>query len=200
MHPDLRDYASHVAKAVRSAGEPVILVGHSMGGLVISQVAERVGESLSALVYVAGLMLRDGETLQSFLDNHADLGVEDLVLKNMVVSDGGALAHFPPAVAPEIFYGRCSAPDAAWASAQLRPQPTAVYASPLELGGEKNHTVPRYYVMCEDDRAVPAIYQRQMLANTPCRNVFRLDADHSPFLSAPEALLESLLEVAERAA
>ncbi len=80
-------------------GEPVILVVHSMGGLVITQAAELVPGHIAKLLYVSGLLLRDGETLQSFLATHADLGVDDLVLKNMKVSDDGALAIFPTSAA-----------------------------------------------------------------------------------------------------
>lgn len=200
VYPDLHGYAALVAKVVGEINGKIILVGHSMGGLVVSQAAEHVSTKLDALVYVSGLLLRDGETLQSFLTTHADLGVDDLVLKNMTLSEGGALAHFPAAAAPEVFYNRCTTADAAWASARLRPQPTAVYATPLRLGTETFGTVPRYYVMCEDDQAVSAAYQRQMLVNMPCHEVYSLDTDHSPFLSAREGLLACLTRIAGTAA
>ncbi|MBU6420158.1 MAG: alpha/beta fold hydrolase [Proteobacteria bacterium] len=192
IYPDLNDYAAHVAKAVLSCGGRVILVGHSMGGLVISQALKLIGHRLSALVYVSGLMLRDGETLQSFLGQHATLGVEDLVLKHMTISENGALASFPATMAPEIFYNRCTSAQAAWASARLRPQPTAVYATPLTLA---RIGASRYYIACEDDRAVSVLYQRQMLENSPCDKIYNLDTDHSPFLSAQVPLLGILNEI-----
>jgi pimeloyl-ACP methyl ester carboxylesterase len=53
----LDEYAALVVDAILQTGRQVILVGHSMGGLVISQVAEKIPQYLSALVYVCGLML-----------------------------------------------------------------------------------------------------------------------------------------------
>jgi pimeloyl-ACP methyl ester carboxylesterase len=193
---DLPAYASFVAEAVVQAGVPVILVGHSMGGLVISQAAELVPEHIAALVYISGLLLRDGETLQSFLEAHADLGVDDLVLKNMKLSEDGRMAHFPAQMAPSIFYNRCSASDGAWAASQLRAQPTAVYATPLAISQARFGSLPRAYVECSEDQAVSVIYQRQMRANTPCATLYTLPADHSPFLSDIDGLMGCLRDVA----
>jgi pimeloyl-ACP methyl ester carboxylesterase len=189
-------YAAFVAEAVAQVGGAVILVGHSMGGLVISQAAELVPERISALVYISGLLLRDGETLQSFLEAHADLGVDDLVLKNMTLSEDGSMAQFPAQMAPPIFYNRCNAEDSAWAASQLRPQPTAVYATPLAISPARFGSLPRAYVECSEDQAVSVIYQRQMRENTPCATLYTLAADHSPFLSDINGLMNCLLDMA----
>ncbi len=194
--PNLRSYAALVAAAIAAADEKVILVGHSMGGLVITQAAELAPQHIAQLVYVTGLLLRHGETLQSFLAAHADLDVDDLVLKNMQVSEDGATATFPAAAASAIFYNRCTAEDAAWAASQLRPQPTAVYATPLAITAEKFGALPRAYALCQHDEAVPMPYQTQMLANTPCATTWYLRADHSPFLSDIDGLLACLQQVA----
>ena len=193
---NLHDYAALVAHAAAKIEGKIILVGHSMGGLVITQAAEILPDRLTSLVYISGLLLRDGETLQSFLQTHVSLDVDDLVLKNMQVSADGQWASFPAAAAPGIFYNRCTDKDAAWATAQLRIQPTAVYATPLAVSAQKFDSVPRYYVACTDDQAVSIKYQRQMLINTPCARTYSLDADHSPFLSAIDGLLAALLDVA----
>ncbi len=74
----------------------VVLVGHSMGGIVAAQVSELRAHRLAATLYINGLLLRAGESLVSFLDAHGHLGVEDLVLKNMRVSPDGTTATFPP--------------------------------------------------------------------------------------------------------
>jgi len=193
---NLNTYAALVAAAVVQAGEPVVLVGHSMGGLVISQAAELVPGHITKLLYISGLLLRDGETLQSFLANHAELGVDDLVLKNMTISDDGALASFPKSAAAPVFYNCCTQTDALWAAGQLRAQPTAVYATPLAISQRRFGSLPRAYVECSEDQAVSTAYQRQMLINTPCTTRYVLPADHSPFLSDVDGLTRCLLDIA----
>ncbi|GLK56829.1 pimeloyl-ACP methyl ester carboxylesterase [Methylopila capsulata] len=193
---DLASYATRVTGVIDGIAGPVILVGHSMGGIVSAQVAELRPHRLSALVYVNGLMLRDGESLGSFLDANAHLDVDDLVLKNMVVSVDGAEARFPAEKAREVFYNTCAVHDAAWAAARLGPQRTKIYGEPLRLTPERFGLVPRAYVRGLKDNAVSLAYQDAMLGNTPCERVFDLDGDHSPFLSAPEMLAAVLEQVA----
>ena len=194
--PDLQDYADHIAAAVSRAAGQVVLVGHSMGGLVITQAAELVAHTISKLVYISGLLLRTGETLSSFIQAHADLGVEDRVLKNMKLSADGALAMFPAAAAHDIFYNRCTPEDAAWAGAHLNEQPTAVYGNPIAVTPDHFGRVPRAYIECLQDNAVSIQYQRQMTANSPCQEIVSLDTDHSPFLSTPRELASNLIALA----
>jgi hypothetical protein len=55
--------------------------------------------------------------------------------------------------------------------------------------------VPRAYIETTRDRAVSLTAQRQMQTVLPCEPVFTLDADHSPFLSQPEALARILISI-----
>jgi pimeloyl-ACP methyl ester carboxylesterase len=194
----LTSYATRVAARVDEIAGPVILVGHSMGGIVASQVAEWRSERLAAVVYICGLLLRSGETLAAFLEAHAQLHIEDRVLANMQLSADGALATFPQALAGDIFYNCCSAADAEWAASRLRPQATRVYADALELSPQRFGGLRRFYIESLQDRAVSPLYQRRMVERTACEAVFTLDTDHSPFLSQPLQLRDLLLTVAKR--
>lgn len=193
---DLAGYAASVTGVIDSLAEPVILVGHSMGGIVSAQVSELRPEPLLAVVYVNGLLLRDGESLASFLADNAHLDVDDLVLKNMQVSEDGASARFTAGKAPEVFYGSCASEVAEWASTRLGEQRTKVYGDPLRLTPERFGRVRRFYVRGLRDMAVSLAYQDVMLSNTPCEATFDIDGDHSPFLSAPAELAAALTTVA----
>ena len=193
---DLDSYATRIASIIDGLAGHVVLVGHSMGGIVSSQVAERRPRRLAAVVYVNGLLFRAGETLVGFLDEHAHLGVKDLVLKNMQVAEDGQTATFPQEAATDVFYNTSPREVAGWAAARLRPQRMQVYRDALELTPDRYDSVARFYVEGLRDNAVSIAYQRAMTGRTPCERVFTLDCDHSPFLSEPEALADILDEVA----
>jgi pimeloyl-ACP methyl ester carboxylesterase len=193
---DLESYATRIAGVIDGLPGRVVLVGHSMGGIVTAAVSERRPHRLAAAVYVNGLMFRSGESLVAFLDEHAHLGVEDLVLKNMKVSADGQTATFPPEAAAHVFYNTCTPADAAAATTKLRPQRMKVYGDSLALTPDRHGGVRRFYVEGLADNAVSIAYQRAMTQRTLCERIFTLEGDHSPFLSAPDRLTGILHDIA----
>ena len=71
----------------------------------------------------------------------------------------------------------------------------ALSRSPIGQWGGTSASLPRHYVECLQDRAIPIEVQRSMHAAIPCR-VHALDASHSPFLSMPERLADVLDAIA----
>src|SRR5437899_6788318 len=84
---------SRIAGLVEQVPEPVVLVGHSMSGLIISQVAERLPDRVTRLVWIAAFLVPTGASLQSYLEAHADVGHSD-VLPNAVPSHDGTHVSF----------------------------------------------------------------------------------------------------------
>jgi pimeloyl-ACP methyl ester carboxylesterase len=68
---------------------------------------------------------------------------------------------------------------------------------PLALTDARYGSVPRHYIECLNDRVIPIADQRAMRALQPCASVTSLEADHSPFLSTPQALADALLNIAK---
>src|SRR5579863_1820463 len=60
----LASWTEQIAALVQAAPEPVVLVGHSRGGIVLSEVAERVPERIRALVYVSAFLLENGSSVR----------------------------------------------------------------------------------------------------------------------------------------
>ena len=69
----------------------------------------------------------------------------------------------------------------------MAPSVTPVHVSDANFG-----RVPRIYIECRRDNTIPLSFQRGMQANVPCQKVLSMDTDHSPFFSAPEALVAHL--------
>jgi len=181
-----------VADRVEAAGEPVVLVGHSMGGISITQAAELVPERIATLVYVCAFLPGDGQSLAQLADGDP----ATLVLPNLVVDEAAGTCVVKHDALQAAFFGECSDEDAAWAISQVVPESLAVVGTPVRITEERAGSVPRVYIECEHDRAIGIARQRQMWADRPCAQVFTLDADHSPFLSRPVELAEHLLGLA----
>ena len=178
------DYMERMGEAITASGEPPIVVGHSLGGVVITGAADRWPERIRALVYVCAF-LPDGP------DSFARVQPTSLLTGAVRPSADGATLELDLAVAREVFYHDCADADVARAVARLRPQPARALGMTLELAPDGFGRVPRHYVECTEDRAIDIASQRSMHAKVPCR-VHTLAASHSPFFSMPEALVDVL--------
>ena len=181
----LAAYCDAVVHTVCSQGEPVVLVGHSMGGLVITQVAELVPERVAALVYVAAFLPDNGQSLKQLADQGAPLSLE--------YSADGLTAIIPPQSASDTLFADVHLDICKSAVAKLRPQALAPLGTPVETTPERFGSVPRHYVECIRDRAIPIEAQRKMAAVNTCVSIQSLETGHSPFLSAPAQLANALL-------
>jgi pimeloyl-ACP methyl ester carboxylesterase len=190
----LSTWAEFIARLSREAGEQVILVGHSRGGTVISEAAELAPQSMLGLVYLAALLLPAGQkAFEAAVAEEARNAVEP----GHGASDGLSL-RVEPAAARALFYNRASPEDAIWASARLCPEPLAPNVVPLTVTRERWGRLPRAYIECLHDRAVPIELQRAMHAALPCDPVVTMDSDHSPFLCEPRALAAHLADIGSR--
>ena len=187
----LQGYADRVSEVLDAQPEPVVLVGHSSGGVAVSQAAEQRPEKVKLLVYLAAFLLRDGETLFGAAENETG----SLVLPNLVVSEDGASATIREDAVVEALLHDCPEEDAERAKARFAPQALAPFATPLSLTEGNYGRVPRAYIQTLRDRAISPPFQEYMYGRQPCREVLSMDTSHSPFFAAPEELaghLESL--------
>jgi pimeloyl-ACP methyl ester carboxylesterase len=181
-------WREHVCRIVDSVPEQVILVGHSRGGIVISEVAEHRPRRIRTLVYLTAFLLRDGECL-------FDLAGSDeasLVPSNMVMSEDKSSSTIREDALRDAFYGECSDDDVALARLCLQAEPTLPLATPVHITDANYGTVPRVYIECLRDKAMVLPLARRMQAALPCDRVLAIDTDHSPFFSRPDELAAHL--------
>jgi pimeloyl-ACP methyl ester carboxylesterase len=185
----LRTWTESVGRIVAAQTDPVVLVGHSRGGVVVSEVAEAMPEKVAMLVYVCAFLLRDGESLlQAAQEDRTSV-----LLGHLVPSDDQKSATVREDVIRDAFYGECSDDDVALAGSLLAPEAMAPFSTPLHLTAERFGSVRRVYIECLRDRAVPPALQKRMYTAQPCERVITIDTDHSPFFSAPDELVRHLL-------
>jgi pimeloyl-ACP methyl ester carboxylesterase len=184
----LENWARFVADAVEREPQPVTLVGHSRGGIVISRVAELVPERLRRLVYLAAYLLPAGGSLTEA----ARADRQSLVPPNMISAAGGATCNLRAEVIRDALFGQCTDADYEFALARMSPEPLKPLVTPLKVTAQRFGSVPRAYIECLQDRTVTLAAQRRMQADLPCDPVLTLDSDHSPFLSHPQELARLL--------
>ncbi len=183
-------YVDSVARVVQAEKDPVHLVGHSMAGMVVSQVAERLGRAkIASLTYVAAYVPESGQTLQALAETDAD----SLVGKNMQFApDWSTVTIAKDAVAAAIC-ADCPPPVQAMIVEAQKPEPLAPFQGKVTLGASFA-AVPKGYVMTRLDRAVTPALQERMLAATPMRTE-SLATGHLPFVAKPEAFVDALLRL-----
>ena len=188
----LDSYTNRICEIARAQAEPVILVGHSMGGIAITQAAENCPERVEALVYLCAFLPRSGDSLMTW----ASQDRESLVNPSTVNPRPDGVIGFKPEYSREAFYGNCTDEDVRFAQSRLVDQSGAPFATPVKTSPERWGQTPRFYIECARDRAITLNLQREMQKQSPCRQTFSIDTDHSPFLSSPEQLAEILLQIA----
>jgi pimeloyl-ACP methyl ester carboxylesterase len=189
----LESNARRVQEAIEGADEPVVLVGHSMGGMAVTQAAEYVPDQITRLVYVTAFLPGDGQSLPELA---GALAGSDNVQPQLVVNEAEGTAGLKEDALVDLFYAECSKEDAEYAVGMFGIESLAAMGAPVHITEAGAERVPRAYVECLRDRAITIELQRHMQAARPCAPVLQIDTDHSPMLSRPDELAAHLLSLA----
>ena len=190
---DLSRWTMFVTDLVAQSFDAVVLVGHSRGGIVISEVAQLVPDRIQTLVYLAAFLVPNEKTLADMLA----LGPARPVSEGAVqMEPGGTTSTIAPGKVVPVFYNTTPEPLAKRATELLTREPMVSFVTPIKTTDARFGKVKRAYIECLQDNAIPIELQRKMQAALPCKPVVTLDTDHSPFFSAPGALAQALLDIA----
>lgn len=181
-----------VCEILDTEKEPAILVGHTMGGAVISQTAEYRPNQVEMLVYVAAFLLKPGQSILHL----AARDRRTQVLSNLYYSEDKVCTLFKTEALKHALYGDCGDEDIALAKSLLVPQPVGPSNEPVQLTEANFGRIPRVYVECLKDKAISPEIQKSMYTAMPCKQVLSIQSSHSPFFSRPDELADYLLILA----
>jgi pimeloyl-ACP methyl ester carboxylesterase len=185
---DLAATGSFIAELARRQAGRIILAGHSLGGIAISDAAERAPEAIAGLVYVTAALLPSGASVMELIGGELQDGV--------TLSHDGAYCIVSPGYARNRLFDACPEDQVESALARLTPQPIQVMRDRLSVSSARFGQVPRAFIECLNDNALPLVVQRAQFAAMPCDPVFSMATGHSPFLQDPDGLTAHLLAAA----
>jgi len=202
-----------VIAAVREAsaignGE-VVLVGHSLGGLTISAVAETIPQELKSVVFLTALMLPTGMFAGEITGHQLNAGspLGSLLMANIATVgalrlDTASTDSDYLATVKATFYGDLNDEQFVAAIAKLHcDEPASVANVPSNVTADRFGTVKRHYIRCMDDMGLTKATQDLMVALVDealgsRTSVHSMDTSHSPFYSQPAELAEILAGIA----
>ncbi len=186
-------YRDKVIEAISKEKANVILVGHSMAGMVISSVAEKIPTRISQLVYIGAFLPANGQALTdlAFSDPDSKLGsllvpsadmltldVRKDSLTDLFIADG------TPAAKDKVL-------------SNYRAEPAIPLANKVTLTADHFGAVQKVYIKTLKDIVVSPGLQDRMIAEAGITTVYTVNTSHSPFLAQPTAVSELLLKIGE---
>lgn len=190
-------YVKQVTDVIDSLNIPVVLVGHSLGGAIVTQAACEVPKKIDKLIYVAGFIPRSGSSVFDYSAMDKGTSIPSALEFS---TDGSTVTIANPQVnMREIFCKDGSDEDINLLVEKLRPEPVAAAGTPLNYSSEIYSTIAnKYYVYTTEDKAISFPFQQQMVAEAHILNTYEIKAGHSPFLSKPGDLVHILNTIVKK--
>lgn len=184
----LKTYVDSVIELINRQEQPVVLVGHSMAGIIISQVAEQIPEKIDQLIYVAAFIPENHQSLSQCAQESKSPGLAPEII---IDEAKNSIALIKSNRLKTLFYNCCNEKDVQEALALLQPEPFFPFITPISITPERFGKVRKHYIECLQDGVLLPEDQKRMYSQTNS-HVVSLNVGHSPFFSMPEELVKAL--------
>mgnify|MGYP003386484735 CR=1 FL=1 len=187
----MQAYVQAVVDAISNIDGNVILVGHSLAGAIISQVAEVLPERIDKLVYIAAMLPKNGDTPIGLMQS--DIAGE--LLPRILFSKDQSYATLKEDDVREVMLHDVRDElliDEVMPGFYMK-QATQPFMTPVELSDEKFGSIPKYYIRAQLDKVLSPSLQDSMLTNWDVEKTVTLQTGHFPLISAPDELALEIL-------
>ena len=187
----LQGYVDAVKKAIGNRTN-VLLIGHSFGGIVISEVAEQMPAQIIELLFIAAYIPKNGESLLSIANTDANSDVP----KYLKVAEKNGIASIDVNGITPTFVPDASQPVQAYVTAHFKAEPLAPLATPVTLTPAHFGSVNKVYVHTYNDKVNSYPLQQRMIKDAGITRFYGLPSSHTPFVSMPSVLAAIILNEA----
>jgi pimeloyl-ACP methyl ester carboxylesterase len=184
--------AAYVRSFLETIPGPIVLVGHSYGGAVITNAATG-NENVKALVYINAFALDEGENVQTAIGlggGSSELAAHIVARPFPGAAEGDADAYIDPAYFRELFCADLSASTSAVLAASQRPAALASLAIPS--GEPAWRTIPSWYLASTHDNTIPVEAERFMAERAGAHTI-EIDSSHVAMMSHPSVVTKVIL-------
>ncbi len=184
------NYVNALVDLIDQHSEPVVLVGHSFNGITISRVAELRPKKIKKLIYLTAFLVPNGTSFFSAVQ-----GVQgSKAVENFYLSEDKSVALVKESEMHTAFAHDIPLENFNAAKAHIVAEPAAPLSYALEVSEENFGSVPKYYIECTEDKAIPIDVQRAMYSGKVKKH-YSLASSHTPNFSQPEALAKIITEI-----
>ncbi|MGB3596048.1 MAG: alpha/beta hydrolase [Pseudomonas neustonica] len=205
MHPapaaqlTMQGCIDHLKNDCAEVSGPLLVVGHSGGGVIATQLAETLAERVVGVAYIAGMMLPSGLGFAELADEAQKQHPEAAgIWPHLQWSDDRQSSTVPPQAVCEVFLQDLPREQAMAAAQRFCAQPEGTRALVAEWTAERFGRLPRLYIEATQDRSVVLPVQRRMQQLMPGAEVVSLETGHVPQVVATDAVADALLNFAKR--
>lgn len=184
-------YRDKVIEAISKIDERVILVGHSMGGMVITAVAEKIPAKISKLVYIGAFLPSSGQALTDLAFSDPDSKLGPL----LVPSADQLTLDVKRDSLTWLFINDGTEADKLRVLDNYRPEPAIPFTGKVTLTNDGFGSVEKVYIKTLQDIVISPKLQDRMIAGAGIATVYSINTSHSPFLSQPKELSELLIRI-----
>lgn len=185
-------YKNTVLDAINKVPGKVILVGHSMAGMVISEVAEDAPDKIEKLIYVGAYVPANGQTLLALASTDA----KALLGPSIIPSADQLTLDVKHENIINIFCADSSPETQALVLKNFRVEPAIPFTNPAKLTDVNFGKVNKAYIHTMQDHVIGIDLQNQMASAASIQDIYSLDSSHTPFLSMPDKLTDLLVKIA----
>jgi pimeloyl-ACP methyl ester carboxylesterase len=186
-------YRDKVIEALSQVNGKVILVGHSMGGMVITNVAEKVPSRINKLVYIGAFLPASGQALVDLANSDPDSHLG----KSLIQSSDNLTLDVLRDSLTTLFINDGTQEAKEKVISNYRAEPAIPFANPSTLTQANFGTVNKVYIKTLQDIVISPGLQDRMITAAGITTVYPINTSHSPFLAQPHTVSELLLRIAK---